>query len=537
MLIVKLRRADAVEEQLTFEKPEIAIGRDVALNDIVLTDARVSKNHALIARTSRGLVLTDLESTNGTRVNGTTVNGVRAILPMDEIEIGDTLISIDPTTLTAPRSFVEDASPSRRIVPRREQDTVQVPVASAVEAQEIVARLAADRQREAFQERLTALVDLVVKTTNLEAFTKGTPPEPATIKKLQQTIDLHVKAMQLPEAEGQLLAEAVRREFVDMGPLGPLLEDQEVSMIQCIRYNQIELVRSGRRVVADVAFSNGAALHRAMVRVTKLTGKEWVKGELAVERRMPDGGRFSALVPPLSASLTLTIRKREPIARTMQQLVASKVLSEPMADMLGRCVRSKTNILVAGADERAITELVAALGTVTVNGARLAVVHSGAEARVENRRTVLFGLPWTSTDEDKVLRALGTLGLENTLLVTPKGSVAMACVVAITAGGEGFVVGLSRRSLSRGIAAIAGELVMTKPGIQAAAARRLVAHAFPLAVEVKSTSQGQPMVARIAELLPAADGAPRDLWLGSLGTEDKRPLFTMAAHPSLPELL
>ena len=47
------------------------IGRD-SHNDIVLDDAMISRYHAMLFAESQGVVLIDLESTNGTLVNGVT---------------------------------------------------------------------------------------------------------------------------------------------------------------------------------------------------------------------------------------------------------------------------------------------------------------------------------------------------------------------------------------------------------------------------------------------------------------------------------
>jgi pSer/pThr/pTyr-binding forkhead associated (FHA) protein len=47
----------------------LTIGRDNE-NDIVLKAATVSRYHALLLRDAAGLLLVDLESTNGTVVNG-----------------------------------------------------------------------------------------------------------------------------------------------------------------------------------------------------------------------------------------------------------------------------------------------------------------------------------------------------------------------------------------------------------------------------------------------------------------------------------
>ena len=74
-------------------------GRTVTLgratdNGLVLTDGRVSRHHGRISVRRGTLVYTDLQSTNGSRVNGTAIDEV--VLGVgDRIEVGDTLLVIE----------------------------------------------------------------------------------------------------------------------------------------------------------------------------------------------------------------------------------------------------------------------------------------------------------------------------------------------------------------------------------------------------------------------------------------------------------
>jgi hypothetical protein len=62
------------------------IGRSEAC-DMVLGDQTVSRRHAQLSRTSVGWLLSDLGSTNGTRVNGWRVKQVR-VRPGDRVQVG-----------------------------------------------------------------------------------------------------------------------------------------------------------------------------------------------------------------------------------------------------------------------------------------------------------------------------------------------------------------------------------------------------------------------------------------------------------------
>jgi pSer/pThr/pTyr-binding forkhead associated (FHA) protein len=63
------------------------IGRD-AICDLAIADMTVSRQHAQLERTPDGWMLSDLESTNGTRVNGWRVRGQVPVKVGDLVSFG-----------------------------------------------------------------------------------------------------------------------------------------------------------------------------------------------------------------------------------------------------------------------------------------------------------------------------------------------------------------------------------------------------------------------------------------------------------------
>jgi FHA domain-containing protein len=83
-------REDGAERTVHLTSPEVTIGR-LADCDVVLTDKGASRKHAQLRLRDGGWVLTDLGSTNGTRLNGQTVQS-RPLSDGDKITIGTTVI-------------------------------------------------------------------------------------------------------------------------------------------------------------------------------------------------------------------------------------------------------------------------------------------------------------------------------------------------------------------------------------------------------------------------------------------------------------
>ncbi|HWD69986.1 MAG TPA: DUF3662 and FHA domain-containing protein [Solirubrobacteraceae bacterium] len=63
--------------------------------EIVIDDANVSRQHAEVRPRGGAWVLSDLGSTNGTRLNGRTLGGPEVVRPGDEIEVGSSVITFE----------------------------------------------------------------------------------------------------------------------------------------------------------------------------------------------------------------------------------------------------------------------------------------------------------------------------------------------------------------------------------------------------------------------------------------------------------
>ena len=81
------------EQVYELGKATINIGRSMT-SDIILSDARVSRNHARLDLSSSGCAIVDLQSSNGTRVNGVSVEH-SALYPGDNIIIGNTQLRFE----------------------------------------------------------------------------------------------------------------------------------------------------------------------------------------------------------------------------------------------------------------------------------------------------------------------------------------------------------------------------------------------------------------------------------------------------------
>lgn len=77
------------------------IGRDVALNDVVIADAQVSAQHVIVRAAEGRFHLIDLGSTNGTLVNEEQVMGQTVLANGDRVTMGKTVAVFHLATVDA----------------------------------------------------------------------------------------------------------------------------------------------------------------------------------------------------------------------------------------------------------------------------------------------------------------------------------------------------------------------------------------------------------------------------------------------------
>ena len=84
---------ERVGEAVPLAAQPVSLGREVG-NSMVLSDRKVSRFHAKIEPLDGSWVLSDLGSTNGTRLNGVEVTRA-GIQPGDLIYLGDVVLAVE----------------------------------------------------------------------------------------------------------------------------------------------------------------------------------------------------------------------------------------------------------------------------------------------------------------------------------------------------------------------------------------------------------------------------------------------------------
>jgi len=354
---------------------------------------------------------------------------------------------------------------------------------------------------------MTTLLGRVAETVDLSALRTSPIVSDALAAQIEQAANEAAKAMRDEGKEGKAhdvdlesIGHNAHRELVGLGALEPLLSDEEVVEIHCVRFGQVFAMRGSpvaTEVTEEFGFSSEEALERVIARLVHQSGESLRLGESVVERRL-DRASFVAISPPFASNHVLTVRKLRRAETTLDELVHKNSLSRPMAQFLEACVDARANILVAGAS--CTSTALAALAAAGAPGEHVVVVHDGEEIGVGSAQVVNLPSDTAPAGGEEAVHAAAALGPDRLLVGRLTGSVAAATLDAITRGEANVFAAVPATSLRQGVARVVAQLVLYRHGVAIDAIREMVGEAFDIAIEVAPFADGRMRMIRIAEL-------------------------------------
>src|ERR1700730_12651408 len=153
----------------------------------------------------------------------------------------------------------------------------------------------------------------------------------------------------LTKPEKQRLLDSVLNDFLGLGPIEALISDPTITEIMVNGPDQIFVEHKGKRTLSTVQFDSEDELRRTIDRIGSSIGRRIDEGSPMVDARLKDGSRVNVIIPPLSLNgPILTIRKFSKDPYKVSDLIKFGTFTEPMAQFVRSCVRSRLNMLVSG---------------------------------------------------------------------------------------------------------------------------------------------------------------------------------------------
>ena len=126
------------------------------------------------------------------------------------------------------------------------------------------------------------------------------------------------------------LIEEIKNELLGLGPLEPLLWDDEITDILVNGHSQVYIENGGKLHATEVKFQDDQHLMLIIDRIVSQVGRRVDEASPMVDARLPDGSRINAIIPPLALDgPSLSIRRFGRRRYTIDDLVAQGHASRP----------------------------------------------------------------------------------------------------------------------------------------------------------------------------------------------------------------
>ena len=193
----------------------------------------------------------------------------------------------------------------------------------------------------------------------------------------------------LSRGERLQLVDDISNELLGLGPLEPLLQNENVSEIMVNGPHQVFIEQKGKLKLSDVRFYDNAHLMSIIERILTPLGRRVDESSPLVDARLADGSRVNIIIPPLSlVGPVVTIRKFTKKALSINDLIKFGTLSRDMATFLDACVQARLNILVAGGTGSGKTTTLNVLSTFIPETDRIVTIEDAAELRLQQAHVV-----------------------------------------------------------------------------------------------------------------------------------------------------
>ncbi len=330
----------------------------------------------------------------------------------------------------------------------------------------------------------------------------------ATSKVTQAINDiLNEQGRLITDSDRERLINEVRNELLGLGPLEPLLWDDEISDILVNGPNHVYIERHGKLYKTKVTFQDDQHLMLIIDRIVSQVGRRVDEASPMVDARLPDGSRVNAIIPPLALDgPSLSIRRFGRHRFTIDDLVAKGTLSAPMVELLRAMVRARLNLLIAGGTGSGKTTLLNCMSAFIPDDERIVTIEDSAElslqqphvVRLETRPPNIEGRGEIS-QRDLVRNSL-RMRPDRIIVGEVRGAEVFDMLQAMSTGHDGSLTTLHANNARDSLGRLEMMMMLTGAQMPQRAMRQQIASALDIIVHIARLGDGSRKVLRISEV-------------------------------------
>ncbi len=311
----------------------------------------------------------------------------------------------------------------------------------------------------------------------------------------------------LTDIDRARLIEELKNELLGLGPLEPLLRDDQVNDILVNRHDQVYVEKRGKLFATDVVFQDDQHLMLIIDRIVSRVGRRVDESSPMVDARLPDGSRVNAIIPPLALDgPALSIRRFGKHRFDIGALVENGALTWDLVEFLLAVVRARLNVIVCGGTGSGKTTMLNCLSAFVPEDERIITIEDSAElslqqphvVRLETRPPNLEGRGEV-TQRDLVRNCL-RMRPDRIVVGEVRGAEVFDMLQAMSTGHDGSIATIHANSARECLGRLEMMMLLSGASIPQRAMRQQIASAVNIIVHLARLSDGSRKVMRISEV-------------------------------------
>ncbi|MDW5298698.1 MAG: CpaF family protein [Sedimentibacter sp.] len=345
-----------------------------------------------------------------------------------------------------------------------------------------------------------------VNQQDLKLFNVDDDQEQQLHKIMESIVDS--MSINISRSEKARLLREIFNDVMGLGPLVPLLNDNEISEIMVNGPYQIYVERKGKLELSPVVFKDDTHVLNIINRIVTSVGRRIDESSPMVDARLKDGSRFNAVIPPLSLKgPTMTIRKFSKKPLTAGDLIKYNSISPKMVSFLEACVKGRLNIIVSGGTGSGKTTLLNVLSSYIPPNERIVTIEDAAELQLMQDHVV------TLESRPANLEGAGQIGIRelvrNSLRMRPdriivgevRSGETLDMLQAMNTGHDGSLTTAHANSPRELMSRIETMVLMSGMDLPVRAIREQIHSALDIVVHQQRMKDGSRKVINITEIV------------------------------------
>jgi pilus assembly protein CpaF len=314
--------------------------------------------------------------------------------------------------------------------------------------------------------------------------------------------------VQLNMVEETALAVELTDDMTGLGPLEPLLQDEQITDILVNGPFAIYVERYGKLEKTNVRFRDAQHVVNISQRIASAIGRRIDEACPMVDARLGDGSRVNIVLPPLVLNGgTISIRKFPKRTITLESMVRQQNLSDAMAHFLEIAGHTRLNLLISGGTGSGKTTLLNAISRSINPRERIITIEDAVELSLQQPHVVQ--METRSANVEGVGRIAQRELVRNALRMRPdriivgevRGAEAFDMLQAMNTGHDGSMSTIHANSSRDALYRLENMVMMANINLPLRAIRMQIASALNLIVQIERMRDGIRRVQSVVEVV------------------------------------